>query len=92
MPPAKMKSTKTVSSGTHNVSQVKSEERRTESKSSIKPRVLIISKKLSNMEMIISIPVSAKNILKIFAELAPLHLCTPTPFARRLNVAMDISI
>ena len=92
MPPAKIKSTRIVSNGTHNVCQVKSEERRTESKSSIKPRVLIISRKLINTEMMTRIPVSAKNIWKMFAELAPLHLCTPTPFARRLKVAMDISI
>ena len=38
------------------------------------------------------IPVSAKNMPKIFPELAPLHLCTPTPLARRLRVAIDISI
>ena len=92
MPPASMKRTRIVSKGTHNVSQVKSEERRTESKSSIRPRALIISKKLSNTERMTRIPVSAINILKIWVELAPLHLCTPTPFARRLKVAMDISI
>ena len=92
MPPATMKSTRIVSNGTHNVSHVKSEESRTESKSSIKPRVLKISKKLSNTEIMTRTPVSTRNILKILVELAPLHLCTPTPFARRLKVAMDINI
>ena len=58
----------------------------------IKPRALKISKKLTNTEIMTRTPVSTRNILKILVELAPLHLCTPTPFARRLKVAMDINI
>ena len=92
VPPAKRKSITIVSKGTHSVSHAKSEDRRTESKSSIISCALTISRRLRSTEKITRIPVSAKNMPKIFPELAPLHLCTPTPLARRLRVAIDISI
>ena len=75
-----MKSTRIVSNGTHNVSHVKSEESRTESKSSIKPRVLKISKKLSNTECVfgvheatnrVTIQIVDKNTKEVIKEIPP---------------------
>ena len=62
------------------------------SEETMKQTLSDINKKLSNTEIMTRTPVSTRNILKILVELAPLHLCTPTPFARRLKVAMDINI
>ena len=61
MPPAKRKSITIVSKGTHSVSHAKSEDRRTESKSSIISCALTISRRLRSTEKITRIPVSAKN-------------------------------
>ena len=86
--PATMNSTKTMSIGTHRVSNVKSEDNCTESKSSIRSLVLKIIKRATITEINTTIPVSKRNILKMLIALAPLHLCTPMLYALRLMVAI----
>ncbi len=86
--PATMNSTKTMSIGTHKVSNVKSEDNCTESKSSIRSLVLKIIKRATDNGHQYHNPRLKRNILKILIALAPLHLCTPILFALRLMVAI----
>lgn len=77
--------------GTHKVSQVKRAPIEAEARYSISSLKFKTNTPTSISDIIIMIPVSQRNIEKIFLSLAPLHLCTPIALARRASEEIEIS-